>query len=106
MNTRKVGKKLENYVLEILQKTDSTAKLTNNSGAVSNNGDIQHKDFVCECKKRNTENVTIDRKVWRKVCSQIKIGSLKTPVLFLENMHNERFVVLELNDFARLIEKE
>ena len=105
-NTRQIGKKLEHYVLEILQKTDPKARLTNNSGAVSNDGDISHRDWLCECKLRNTDSVTIDRKVWRKLCSQIKLGSLKTPVLFLENAHEERFVVLELNDFARLIEKD
>jgi hypothetical protein len=105
-STRQLGKKLEHYVLEILQKTDARARLTNNSGAVSNDGDISHKDWVCECKLRNTESITIDRKVWKKVCSQIKVGSLKSPVLFLENVHEERFVVLELNDFARLITKE
>lgn len=105
-NTRKTGKKLENYACEVLSKTDSKCKLTNNSGAVSNNGDIQHKNFIVECKKRNTESVKIDRKVWLKLCSQIRPDTLKAPLLILENSHNEKWAVLDLRDFLRLIKEK
>lgn len=105
-NTRKTGKKLENYVCGSLSKTDKKCKLTNNSGAVSNNGDIVHKNFVIECKKRNVENVKIDRKVWFKLCSQIRLDTLKIPLLILENAHNEKWAVLDLKDFLRLIEEK
>lgn len=105
-STRKTGKKLEDYACDLLSKSDKYCKRTNNSGAVSNNGDIQHKMFLIECKKRNTNSVTIDRKVWLKLCSQIKIGSLKVPLLILENDQGERWAVTQLDDFTRLLPKD
>ena len=105
-NTRKIGKKLENFACGSLSKTDKNCRLTNNSGAVSNNGDIKHKDFVIECKKRNVENVKVDRKVWLKLCSQIRPDTFKTPLLILENSHNEKWAVLDLKDFLRIIKEK
>lgn len=103
MNTRKVGKKLENYACGSLSKTDKKCRLTNNSGAVSNNGDILHKNYVIECKKRNTESVSIKRNIWLKLCASIPIGSLKSPLLVLENSYGEKWAVLQLDDFVRII---
>lgn len=101
-NTRAIGKKLEKYACASLSNVDSRTKLTNNSGAVSGNGDVQNSLYVVECKKRNTESVKIDKKVWDKLCSSINIGVNKTPLLILENKFGEKWAVLQLNDFERL----
>jgi len=101
-NTRAIGKKLEDYACASLSNIDKKTKLSNNSGAVSGNGDIINKYYVVECKKRNTESVTIDRKVWNKLCGSIVIGSIKTPLLILENKHKEKWAVIDLHDFERL----
>lgn len=101
-NTRAVGKKLENYTCASLKNTDARTKLTNNSGAVSGDGDIKNSLYIIECKKRNTESVKIDKKVWDKLCASIPIGSSKCPLLVLENASGDRWAVMQLNDFERL----
>lgn len=102
-STREVGKKLENYVLAYLQEIDPTARLSNNSGAVSGNGDIIFSKAVVECKKRNTSSITIKRDVWMKLCKSILYNSVKYPLLFIQNKHNEIYAVLQFNDFIRLL---
>lgn len=102
-NSREVGQELEDYACELLKKSDPICKRTNNSGAVSDNGDIQHKDFLIECKKRNTESVKIDRKIWNKLCSQIRVGTFKIPLLILENSSGERWAVTQLDDFVHIL---
>jgi hypothetical protein len=101
-NTRAVGKKLENYTCASLKNTDARTKLSNNSGAVSGNGDILHVLYQVECKKRNTKSAKIDKKVWDKLCASIPIGSTKCPLLVLENACGDRWAVMQLNDFERL----
>jgi hypothetical protein len=105
MNTRKVGRKLENIVCEMLKEIDPKSRLTNNSGAVSNDGDISSSMFKVECKKRNTKNVTISKNTWEKLCSQIPVGSQKIPLYILENIDNDKFVVLDIKDFMRMLKK-
>lgn len=101
-NTRAIGKKLENYTCASLSNIDKKTRLSNNSGAVSGNGDIINSHYVVECKKRNTESVKIDKKVWDKLCASIPIGSVKCPLLVLENSSGEKWAVLQLNDFEKL----
>jgi len=105
MNTRKVGDKLEKWLVAYLEEIDPKTRQTNNSGAVSNNGDILNKYFVVEAKHRNIKNITISSKVWRKLCSQIPIGSLKIPLYVLRNEKNETFAVLGFKDFLRIIKE-
>lgn len=102
MSTRSVGKKLENYALASLLNIDPKAKLSNNSGAVTGNGDLVHSIYQVECKKRNTKNVTVDIKVWDKLCSSIKMGSAKCPLLILENIDGHKWAVIQLSDFEQL----
>uniref|UniRef100_A0A6H2A386 Uncharacterized protein n=1 Tax=viral metagenome TaxID=1070528 RepID=A0A6H2A386_9ZZZZ len=102
-STREVGNDLEKYIVSYLQEIDPKTKQSNNSGAVSNNGDILSKLFVTECKHRNTKNLIINQKVWKKLSSQISIGSLKIPLLIMRNIDNETFVVLGFKDFINLL---
>ena len=55
-STRDKGKYLENMFLGYLKVYENNARLSNNSGAVSNNGDILSKYFQIECKNRSTKN--------------------------------------------------
>jgi hypothetical protein len=103
MNTRKIGKKSENYFCETLKNLDTKTKLTKNSGANSQKGDILSQFFLCEVKKRNTVNLSINLKVWEKLCKEIKVGTLRLPLLCLENVWGKKFAVLEFNDFCIIV---
>jgi hypothetical protein len=103
MSTHKIGRKLENFICEYLKEIDSLAKPTKASGASTQIADILNKHFYVEAKKRNTENITIKHKVWHKLCSEIPLGTLKTPLYITQNLHNDTLVSLELKDFVRLI---
>lgn len=106
MSTRAVGHKLERFIADYLKVIDSTAKPTKNSGASTQIADILNKYFFIEAKKRNTQNVTIKSKTWRKLCNEIPVGSLKIPLYINQNMDNETFVTLDLKDFIQLVKEK
>lgn len=106
MTTREVGKKLENLVCDMLSDIDSKARPTKNSGASNELGDILSTRFVVECKKRNTENITLKKKTWDKLCSEVPISSMRIPLYVLQNKHNDTFVVLSIVDFINLLKEE
>ncbi len=105
-NTREIGKKLEEIVADGLRKAlnDPSIKPTTNSGASTQLGDILCSKYLIECKKRNTESITIKEKVWNKLYNEIPIGSIRIPLYVLENKNNKRWACLDFNDFCRLIE--
>lgn len=105
MNKREIGNDFEKLVVSYLQEIDPKTKQSNNSGAVSDNGDIINSIFKIECKRRNTKNLTIDLKVWKKLNNQINIGSLKIPLLVLQNIDEEIFAVLNIKDLIRLLKE-
>jgi Holliday junction resolvase len=105
MNTRQIGRKLESFVADYLKEIDSTARPTKNSGASNQIADILNLYFYIECKKRNTENITIKSKTWRKLCNEIPVGSTKIPLYINSNVHNETFVSLDIKDFINILKQ-
>ena len=107
MNTRKIGRKLENYFLGCIQELDSKARLTKNSGANLKKGDLDFSvgnySFRVECKKRNTKDITVKKKVFDKLKSEIPTHVNKIPLYVLENVTEDKYVVLELKDFIFLL---
>ena len=102
-STRAIGKKLENLFLAHLQELEHTAKLSNNSGAVSGNGDVVSKYFQTECKKRNTKDFSIKEDVFSKLKRSIPTNNFeRIAVLVNENSLGRVLVTLELKDFFRL----
>lgn len=99
----KSGKKLELYIAGVLSELDSDARPTKGSGARNEIADVLNKYFYIEAKHRGTENITVKRSVWKKLNSQMPIGSLKVPTYWIENKHKERWVVLDIKDFIRLV---
>ena len=104
-STREVGKSLENYVLETLTQFDRKLHRIKNSGANNEKGDISGSYWKIECKKRNTEDITLKKKVWDKLCSEIRVGTNQIPLYILENSSKDRFVVMSLEDFKMEMEK-
>jgi hypothetical protein len=108
MDNRKVGKSLEEYVAARLRDVlgDETIRPTKNSGASTELGDISCSRFICECKKRNTIDITIHADVWNKLLSEIPLGSTRIPIYILENKNKKRWAVMDLENFFNLIKKE
>lgn len=104
MNTHEIGKQLENYVVNKFLEMNIFAKRTKGSGNKGSKGDIQQDYFVCECKKRNTKDITIKKDVWQKLKNEIPLHSQRIPLYCLENKSGDRFAVVDLDDFFDLLE--
>jgi hypothetical protein len=104
-NTREVGKKLEHAVAQRLQIVfnDNSIRPSKASGASTELGDIKNSFLLVECKKRNTDSVTIHPTVWRHLINQLPINSKRVPLLVLENKEGKQWAVLDLNDLQRLL---
>lgn len=102
---REIGNKLEQYVAQRLREVfnDNTIRPTKNSGASTQLADIYSKMYLIECKKRNTESITINEKVWLKLLSELPINSIRIPLYVLENKNNRKWAVLDFEDFIRMI---
>lgn len=109
MNTRALGKKLENYIAEKFKEIGyKNARPSNGSGQCGSVGDISGvEDFAVEAKLRNTKDITIKQDVWDKLVNEIPLSSERVPLYILENKNRRRWVVLDVKDFFKLIgEKE
>ncbi len=104
-STRDKGNSLEDFVLASFSKFDRTLHRTKNSGANIEKGDLVGKFWKIECKQRNTKDVSIKKKIWDKICSEIRVGTNQIPMYILENQSRQKFVVMELGDFQREMEK-
>lgn len=105
MNTRELGKKLENYIAEKFKEIGyPNACPSNGSGQCGSVGDISGvKDFAVECKLRNTKDITVKEDVWNKLVTEIPLSSERVPLYILENKNRQRWVVLDVEDFFNII---
>jgi len=108
---KKIGQKLEDYVVSVIKIVDKYARRTKASGASTEIGDIYSTKFYVECKRKLTkENIIVDyKKDYLRLVRQIPINKPKLILLVIENKHKERFAIMPLNDFESLlkqIEKE
>ena len=102
-STREIGTVLETLFLAYLQEIEPKVRLSNNSGAVSNNGDITGSQyFQIECKVRNTKNITINSDVFEKLMKSIPMHTNRMPVLVNQNIDKKVFVTMEMADFFKL----
>jgi hypothetical protein len=106
MNTRKIGRELEDYIACLLEDIDPKSRPTIGSGSGKEISDILNKKFYVECKKRNTKSITIQPKVWNKLCSEVPVGSLKIPIYVLENVDSQKWIVMDIKDFITIITEE
>ena len=92
-------------IFELFKPIFKDSRPTKNSGASNSDGDIVSPYFRIECKYRTTDNITIKKKVWDKLCSEIPIGSEKIPLLCYRNQYKDTWAVLHIADFIRLIKE-
>lgn len=106
MDKKEKGKQLELLILSYLRKIDSNSRLTRASGASNDIGDVQNSYFYIEAKNWNKENVILKMSTWNHLLAQMPINTNKIPLFVFQNKLNKQFVVLELQDFFKLITKE
>jgi len=105
MNTREIGKKLENYIAEKFKEVGyPNARPSNGSGQCGSIGDISGvADFAVEAKLRNTKDITIKEEVWNKLVNEIPLSSERISLYILENKNQQRWAVLDIEDFFSII---
>ena len=103
--TKEIGAKLEQYVLAKVKEIDPNARLSRGSGCGNDIGDITSMILYCECKKRNTESISIKESVWNHLNYNHPINTEKLTIMALENKNNKRFIVLDLEDFFKILKK-
>ena len=99
---------LELYILGLIKKLDKYARLSRASGASYDIADINNEYLYIEAKQQLTKkNVTIDKDTWDKLLGEVPLHKAhqKPPVLVIENKFNDRFAVMDLEDFFRLLTK-
>jgi hypothetical protein len=100
-STREVGNILEDYVVELIRKVDKDARRTKNSGASNEISDIYNKYFYVECKNSPSKtDLPVKREVWYKLIGKMPNGD-KVPLYIIANKHNDRFIVMDLDEFFR-----
>lgn len=99
------GRKLEKYICEKFKEIGyKNARPSNGSGNKGSIGDVSGvEDFAVEAKVRNTKNITIQQEIWNKLVNEIPLSSERKPLYILENKNRKRWVVMDAEDFFRLI---
>jgi hypothetical protein len=105
MTSHEFGKRLQDQVADMFKDIFPKARSTSGSGNRGEHGDVQQPWFIIECKARFTDSITISRNVWRKLNSDIPIGSKRLPLYIIENKHGEQFAVLSLVDFIDIFKR-
>jgi len=103
-NTRQIGRELEQKVVNKFLEIGIKASLSKNSGCSGYNlGDINVDDWIIECKQKNTESITLNADVWKKLVASIPLHSKRTAMYVLGNKEKEVWCVLSLDDMFTLI---
>jgi hypothetical protein len=103
MTKKEKGKKLEELVLAYFKSIDPKSRLSRASGATNDIGDVVTDKFFIECKNWNKENVILKMSTWKHLLNQMPINTTKIALFIFQNNQNKQFVVLELEDFYRII---
>ena len=101
MNTREIGRKLEEWVLAKVKEIDPKARIYTN---------YHQKDIMCnfafgECKKRNTKDFTIKEDVWRHLNNNLPIDTKKFCFMVHENKSGIKLLTLSADEFFRILKK-
>jgi hypothetical protein len=105
------GESLEILVAANLREIlkDPTIRPTKASSGGAHNteiGDVNNPKYYIECKNWDKKNISFSLEIWNKLCNSIPLGSTKIPLYIIEHPTGERFVLLGLNDFWRILKNE
>ena len=98
---------LELHMSEGLKSIDPYARPTRGSGCGNEISDVSNKYFYVECKQKRTKaNIIMDyKKEWLDLTTQLPLSSKKIPIVAIENMYGDRFVIMNSTDFFKLAEE-
>ena len=103
-NTREIGRKLEQFLVNKFLEIGINASLSKNSGCSGYNlGDINTNHFIIEAKLRNTEDITVKADVWKKLKESIPLHSKRIAMYALENKEGTVLCCLEAEDMFKII---
>jgi hypothetical protein len=103
MNTREIGRKLEQFIVNKFQEIGIKSSLSKNSGANGQAGDVNTEYFITECKQKNVESISVNAKVWQKLVELIPLHSKRLPLYVLGNKDNKVWCVTDVNTMFELI---
>ena len=103
--TKEIGSKLEETILAMVKDIDPQARRTRGSGCGNEYADISCSFAYIECKKRNTESITIKETTWNHLNYNLPISTSKFTIMVLENKNKKRWVVLDCNEFFTILKK-
>jgi len=103
----KAGFKLEEFVANNLKIIDKYSRPTRGSGSGNEIGDVSNKYFYIDCKEKHTSsNIILKYKEeWLHLYNKLPLSNNKPLIFIVENKEREQFVILNFNDFLRIIEK-
>jgi hypothetical protein len=102
---REKGKQLELWILSHFSD-DKLARLSRASGATNDIGDVVTSNYFIEAKNWNRECVTLSMKTWNHLINQLPINTTKTPIYVYQNNKDKKFVIMEAEDFFRLLKEK
>lgn len=101
-STRDIGKELEDFVFN--NYPNSAVKRTNNSGAVSSNGDLlddKHRILI-DCKNyKSSTSINITKKDLEKIKYQARQND-RDWILVIQNKDGDKIVCMDFNTFATI----
>lgn len=104
MNTREIGRKLEQLIVNKFNEIGIKASLSKNSGCGGYNlGDVNNEYFVIEAKQRNTKDISIKNEVWKKLVASLPLHSKRKVMYVIGNKENTVLCVLSLEDMFEII---
>lgn len=105
MNKKQKGNLLEEYIVSLLKEIypDDNIRPTRGSGNHTEIGDIYNSHFFIEAKNWNKENITMQYSTWQHLTNQLPINTTKLPFYVFRNNKNKNFVIMELEDFIRIL---
>ena len=103
-NTRQVGNKLEDFIVDRIKVIEPNCRRTKNSGASTELEDILSKYFIVQCKVDNThDNIIVKIKDWQKLFRALPIDSKRVPIFVNQQKTGTVSITLSVADFFRLV---
>jgi len=106
MNKRKVGNRLEEFIVNEIKKIEPRCRRTKNSGGSTELEDILSSYFLVQCKVDNKhDNIIIKKKDWEKLFRALPINSKRIPIFVNEQKTGTVTITLSVADFFGLVYK-
>jgi Holliday junction resolvase len=104
MNTRAIGRTLEQKIVNKFLEIGVKASLSKNSGCSGYNlGDVNNEYFICEAKQRNTKDISVKDEVWKKLVASLPLHSKRKAIYVIGNKEDTVLCILSLEDMFEII---